>query len=97
MVFSTYPVPGVWGTVNATATTQQYFLSTLMRSAWARFAKDPIAGPGWNAIGSGKNYYEREADKDVAVIFEDGVRIKRQGDVDRRCHEVWSGVYRAQM
>jgi hypothetical protein len=23
-----------------------------MRGAWARFAKTPLAGPGWNAIGT---------------------------------------------
>ena len=24
-----------------------------MQSAWARFAKNPSAGPGWNAVGTG--------------------------------------------
>ena len=24
-----------------------------MRGAWARFAKDPAGGPGWNQVGSG--------------------------------------------
>lgn len=94
MVFSTYPIPAQYGTENATATTQQYFLSTLMRSAWARFAKDPVAGPGWNAIGSGKEYLEGDVDRDVAVLFEDGVRVKRQQDADRRC-AIWKGVFGA--
>lgn len=25
-----------------------------MQGAWARFAKNPLAGPGWNAIGTGQ-------------------------------------------
>ncbi|KAH0282341.1 alpha/beta-hydrolase [Aureobasidium namibiae CBS 147.97] len=45
IVFSTYP------TVNTT--TQEYALSRFMRGAWATFAKNPINGPGWNAVGSG--------------------------------------------
>lgn len=45
LVFSTYPV--------ANATTQEYALSTFMRGAWARFAKNPAGGPGWNAVGTG--------------------------------------------
>lgn len=24
-----------------------------MQSAWAKFAKNPYAGPGWNAVGTG--------------------------------------------
>lgn len=91
MVFSTYPIPAQYRTVNATATTQQFFLSNLMRAAWARFAKDPIAGPGWNAVGSGKEYLEGEADRDVAVLSKDGIRIKRRKDVDERC-AVWKRV-----
>lgn len=62
-----------------------------MRAAWARFAKDPIAGPGWNAVGSGKEYLEGEADRDVAVLSKDGIRIKRRKDVDERC-AVWKRV-----
>lgn len=45
IVFSTYPT--------ANTTTQEYALSTAMRGAWARFAKNPMGGPGWNAIGTG--------------------------------------------
>lgn len=25
-----------------------------MRGAWARFAKNPLGGPGWNAVGTGR-------------------------------------------
>ena len=38
-------------TINTT--TQEYALSNSMRGAWARFAKNPAGGPGWNAVGTG--------------------------------------------
>ncbi|CAI6297535.1 unnamed protein product [Periconia digitata] len=91
MVFSTYPIPAQYGTVNATATPQQFVLSNLMRAAWARFAKDPTAGPGWTAVGSGKDYLDSEPDRDVAVLSKEGISVKRQKDVDERC-AVWKDV-----
>ncbi|KAK4555192.1 hypothetical protein LTR86_007488 [Recurvomyces mirabilis] len=45
IVFSTYNT--------ANTTTQEYALSNAMRGAWARFAKNPVGGPGWNAVGTG--------------------------------------------
>ena len=45
IVFSTYPSENV--------TTQEFALSTAMRGAWVRFAKNPIGGPGWNAVKTG--------------------------------------------
>jgi carboxylesterase type B len=58
-----FPNAGVWhasevsvvfGTyATANTTTQEYALSQYMRSMWAKFAKNPYAGPGWNAVGSG--------------------------------------------
>lgn len=41
IVFGTYPQKG--------ATTEQKILSKYMQTAWARFAKDPIQGPGWGS------------------------------------------------
>jgi acetylcholinesterase len=38
----------------ANGTTQENALSSFMRGAWARFAKNPAAGPGWNPIGTGR-------------------------------------------
>jgi acetylcholinesterase len=35
------------------ATTQEYALSNSMRGAWAKFAKNPMGGPGWNAVSTG--------------------------------------------
>ncbi|KAH6235186.1 hypothetical protein HBI42_020270 [Parastagonospora nodorum] len=58
-----FPDAGVWhasevsvvfGTyATANTTTQEYALGQYMRSTWAKFAKNPYAGPGWNAVGSG--------------------------------------------
>ncbi|CAN9222284.1 unnamed protein product [Alternaria alternata] len=45
LVFRTYE--------RANTTTQEYALAQFMQSTWARFAKNPYAGPGWNAIGTG--------------------------------------------
>ena len=44
----------VYGTYNRTnTTTQEYALSSTMRAAWSRFAKNPMGGPGWNPVGTG--------------------------------------------
>lgn len=45
LVFGTYLQPNT--------TTQQYALSQFMQSAWAKFAKNPLGGPGWNRVGTG--------------------------------------------
>ncbi|KAF2127653.1 alpha/beta-hydrolase [Dothidotthia symphoricarpi CBS 119687] len=45
LVFRTYD--------QANVTTQEQALGQFMSGAWARFAKNPLAGPGWNPIGSG--------------------------------------------
>lgn len=45
-------IPLVFGTYErANATAFQAQLSAAMEGAWAAFAKDPAAGPGWNATG----------------------------------------------
>ncbi|KAF2650147.1 alpha/beta-hydrolase [Lophiostoma macrostomum CBS 122681] len=89
IVFSTYP------TENATA--QEYALSNFMRGTWARFAKDPLAGPGWNAVGTGSDYYEAAADLDLGVIGANGssgVTVVRQSEVDIRC-KFWEPILTA--
>ncbi|KAH7396267.1 Alpha/Beta hydrolase protein, partial [Pyrenochaeta sp. MPI-SDFR-AT-0127] len=45
LVFRTYRA--------ANTTTQEFALAQFMQGAWARFAKNPLAGPGWNEIGTG--------------------------------------------
>ena len=54
MVFSTYPPFNV--------TAQQFALSNYMRQAWARFARNPAEGPGWNAVGTGGNFVRTAED-----------------------------------
>lgn len=74
-VFSTYP------TANSTAA--QRALSSFMRGTWARFAKDPEAGPGWRGID-----VERRGEADVAVFaaeYPREVKLVRQKDVDGKC------------
>ena len=45
LVFRNYAKPNT--------TTQESALSQYMQSAWARFAKNPVGGPGWNMVGTG--------------------------------------------
>ncbi|KAK5133457.1 hypothetical protein LTR08_007699 [Meristemomyces frigidus] len=53
-VYHSSEIPIVFGTFMATnTTTQEYALSRSMMSTWARFAKNPAGGPGWNGIGTG--------------------------------------------
>ena len=42
---------GTYSKINTT--TQEYALSNSMQTAWARFAKNPAGGPGWNQVGTG--------------------------------------------
>jgi carboxylesterase type B len=52
--FHASEVPLVFGTYKKeNTTTQQYALARYLQSTWARFAKNPYAGPGWNALGTG--------------------------------------------
>ncbi|KAF1931340.1 alpha/beta-hydrolase [Didymella exigua CBS 183.55] len=46
LVFRTYP--------KSNTTTQEFALSSFMQGAWARFAKNPLGGPGWNPVGTGQ-------------------------------------------
>lgn len=73
MVFSTYPQTG--------ATAQEFALSNYMRSAWAQFARNPLKGPGWNAIGT-------FGGTDLGVLGTNGtsgVTVIREDVVDGRC------------
>ncbi|KAF1952365.1 alpha/beta-hydrolase [Byssothecium circinans] len=83
IVFSTNPIPNTM--------VREYFTSNFMHSTWARFAKDPVAGLGWNKVGSGGEYLDGAVDLDVGVIGEDGLRVVRQSDVDGRCG-IWAGL-----
>lgn len=73
MVFSTYNQP--------TATAQQYALSEYMRGSWARFAKAPMMGPGWGAVGTFNG-------TDLGMLGADGssgVIVVSPDEVDARC------------
>ena len=59
-------------------TTQEYALSNSMRGAWARFAKNPMGGPGWNAVGTGAAGPVLTGATDVVV---GGVYIDAGGNV----------------
>lgn len=78
-------------------TTQEAALSSFMRGAWARFAKDPVIGPGWNAIGTGSQYFEGAGDLDIGLLGSKGnagVKIIRQSEVDGRCR-LWTPILTA--
>ncbi|KAF2450311.1 carboxylesterase [Karstenula rhodostoma CBS 690.94] len=85
-VFSTYPV--------ANSTAAQRELSGFMRGAWAKFAKDPAAGPGWKAIDVNK-----KGAADVAVFTAEQpkkVKLVTQSEVDGRCafwRDILAGRY----
>lgn len=87
-----------FGTYEPTnVTTQELALSNYMRGAWARFAKDPVAGPGWNAVGTGSGYFGGAGDLDLGLIGSDGnagVKVIKQRDVDHRC-PLWTPILTA--
>lgn len=61
-----------------------------MRGAWARFAKNPLAGPGWNAIGTFPG-------SDLGVLGTNGssgVQVISQDIVDVNCH-LFAPIYAA--
>lgn len=73
LVFSTYPQLG--------ATAQEYALSNYMRGAWASFARNPAAGPGWNALGT-------FGGTDLGLLGTNGtggVVVINPNEVDERC------------
>ena len=85
IVFGTYP------TVNTTA--QEYALSNSMQTAWARFAKEPMSGPGWGRVGG-------KLQPDLGVFGANGtsgLTLAPQSDIDSKCglydpiYELWIG------
>ncbi|KAL1599877.1 hypothetical protein SLS60_007682 [Paraconiothyrium brasiliense] len=85
-VFSTYP------TANSTAAQRE--LSSFMRGTWARFAKDPEAGPGWRAID-----VTRKGASDVAEFTSEQpqkVKMIKQSELDAKCafwQDILAGDY----
>lgn len=63
-------------------TAQEAALSSFINGAWATFAKNPAAGPGWNRLGSFNG-------TDLGVLGgaegQAGVSVIRQDVVDKQC------------
>ena len=75
IVLSTYPV------VNASI--QKYSLGNAMRGAWARFAKNPMGGPGWNRVGTGTKVH---GESDRTLLFREERMMQRsQSCVESSC------------
>ncbi|KAK5008345.1 hypothetical protein LTR39_005198, partial [Cryomyces antarcticus] len=90
-VYHSSEIPLVFTSYTPVGTTvQEYALSNFMRGAWARFAKDPVNGPGWNRVGSGAQY-GAPADMDLGVLGDrlnakgSGVTVIRESEVNGRC------------
>lgn len=88
-VYHSSELPLVFSTYNATTSTpQQLALSNYMRGAWAGFAKDPLRGPGWGAVGSFNG-------TDVGVLGLDGsggVTVVASSAVNSKC-SVFDVIY----
>lgn len=80
---------------DARHTPQTYTLARSMRAAWASFIKNPAAGPGWPALGSGPF-----GGVDVGVLGDaldapsGGVTATSRDVVDRNC-KLYKPVYDA--
>ncbi|KAK7903774.1 hypothetical protein LTR67_001794 [Exophiala xenobiotica] len=76
-VYHSSEIPLVWGTyprVNATA--EEKALSQYMQTAWATFAQNPHAGPGWHGVPT-------VADLGTAGVLKTPINA---GVVDKNCH-----------
>lgn len=74
IIFRTYP--------GTNTTTQQHALAQFMQGAWARFARNPYAGPGWNAVGTGAEgaVLLGASNFTLGGVYLDGNGTARQGD-----------------
>ncbi|KAF2852057.1 alpha/beta-hydrolase [Plenodomus tracheiphilus IPT5] len=80
-------IPIVFRTYDpANSTTQEYALAQFMQSTWSRFAKNPRAGPGWNAVGSGKSGLVLQGGGELGVggVYLDGDAGVENGGVGLR-------------
>ncbi|KPM46353.1 hypothetical protein AK830_g182 [Neonectria ditissima] len=86
-VFGTFPREG--------ATEFQADVSRAMQEAWARFAKDPNAGPGWDVVprlavfGGGARAGMSEAGREA-------LKIGNASDIDQRC-QLFQGFFSTQV
>ncbi|PHH92114.1 hypothetical protein CDD83_8877 [Cordyceps sp. RAO-2017] len=90
LVYGTYPREG--------ATAYQAAVSRAMQKAWADFAKDPFAGPGWDPVprvsvfGGGVRARAGPANSSAHPVMEVG----KAGHIDRRCF-LYKPIYKAAM
>lgn len=93
--FHSAEIPMVFGTYgnatsrdNGNSTAQQEALSKYMQGAWAGFAKNPKAGPGWNKLGTYNG-------SDLGVLGwqgSGGVTVTNRTIADKKC-AVFAPVY----
>ncbi|SMR46709.1 unnamed protein product [Zymoseptoria tritici ST99CH_1E4] len=84
-VYHASEIPIVFGTYPRTnVTTQQYALSTAIMGMWARFAKNPKSGPGWNPVATGvaSEVLVGSADVGMGGMYIDGMGMPTQGAYD---------------
>lgn len=73
LIFGTYP--------SANTTSQEVTLGKFMRAAWANFAKNPTAGPGWKAVS-------KEGGAELAILGNNGgtgATLIDPKTIDERC------------
>jgi len=86
---ASYPAPGhayhaselgyVFGTLRGRPTPVQVSLSRTMQSTWAKFAKDPLQGPGWDRVLTPKG-------KDLGHFTQEGKLVRDTSEyLDRHC------------
>ena len=69
----------MFGNLRAGASAAQRALSEAMMAAWTGFAKDPVAGPGWERIGGA-------AGRDLGRFTAEGTLVVGDtGAVDANC------------
>jgi carboxylesterase type B len=81
IMFGTHNTTGASFSKGIPSTTQEIALSNFMVNAWANFARNPMRGPGWPAVGSTK--------EDVGVLGANGtsgVTVVEQSVIAGRCH-----------
>lgn len=76
-------LPVVWGTYpTENVTDQEIALSAFIQTAWANFAKDPMAGPGWRALdGTGDQL------ACLGCGGSSGIQIMSTSVIDSRCSQ----------
>ncbi|KAF2085966.1 alpha/beta-hydrolase, partial [Saccharata proteae CBS 121410] len=96
-VYHTAEIPLVFGTYSdLLATEDEMALSSYMQTAWASFAKDPVAGPGWPRVSAGRSGHgSGNVSYAVGVLGgpenTDGLFVTGNGTVDRSCG-IYTGI-----